>query len=128
MRSPGGGVVARFAPIARAAGWAMNLGVGRAGLVSENKRTRLAHLLALVGAALMTPWLVIEALFGNRAMLPLEAVLLGSFFVILTLNACEAIRTARLLLIVVANGCVFAGAVLYTSSAGGALPFFALVA
>lgn len=114
--------------LARALDRVTQLGTGRVELVDENKRTRLANLLALIGAGIMLPWLVIEALVGNPRILVLEAVLLLSFLVIPTLNALRANRAARLLLVCVANGCVLAGAAPFSPDAGGILPFVPLVA
>ena len=47
---------------------------------------------------------------------------------VLALNASGAHRAGRLLLIINANVCVFAGALLFTEPSGGILPFFAMAA
>jgi PAS domain S-box-containing protein len=66
--------------------------------------------------------------FGKATNLLLEVPFLASFLTVLALNAERAHRAARLLMVVSANACVFVGALMFEKSAGGTLPFFALVA
>ena len=60
--------------------------------------------------------------------LPWELGFLAGFVGVLALNAIGAHRAGRLLLIINANVCVFAGALLFTEPSGGILPFFAMAA
>jgi PAS domain S-box-containing protein len=91
------------------------------------KRLRLCNTLALLGSAIMLPWLAFELLCGETANLPYEVTFLASFVAVLALNAVRAHRAARLLLVVVANACVLSGALMFQRTSGGTLPFFALV-
>ena len=76
----------------------------------------------------MAPWFAVEALFGDKSLLPWEAGFLASFLAVLVLNAAHASRAARIVLIATANGCVLAGALPFDASAGGTLPFLTLAA
>jgi PAS domain S-box-containing protein len=106
----------------------LQIGVSCSLPIDVQKRIRLCNLLALWGTAIMAPWFVVELLFGDTRNYPSEVGSLVGFAAVLILNASRAHRFARLLLIGIANACVLAGALLYERSAGGTLPFFALVA
>jgi signal transduction histidine kinase len=106
---------------------ALQIGVQAAFPVDAQKRIRLSNLLALWAVAIMTPWFAVEALFGSPGMLPLEAGFLIGFAAVLALNAAAAHRAARILLVVMANVCVFAGAAMFDRSTGGVFPFVGLV-
>jgi PAS domain S-box-containing protein len=125
----------------RARGWAellapardkiervLRLGVTDAQSVNTQKRIRLCNLNALGGTVIMTVWAYFEAAFGDRASLPWELAFLAGFLGVLALNARGAHRAGRLLMIINANACVFAGALLFTEPSGGILPFFGLAA
>jgi PAS domain S-box-containing protein len=107
---------------------ALQVGVERAQPIARNKKVRLCNLLALWGSAIMVPWIAVEALFGHAPNLLWELGFLAGFLIVLALEGLRAHRAARLLLIVLANLCVLAGALMFEPSAGGTLPFFALVA
>jgi PAS domain S-box-containing protein len=92
------------------------------------KRIRLSNVFALSGAVVMAIWAVLEASFGDRPNLPWELGFMASFLAVLGVNATGAHRAARFLLIVTTNICVAAGAVLFTNTSGGALPFIAMAA
>jgi PAS domain S-box-containing protein len=106
---------------------AVDIGVERSSAAVDVKRTRVCNFIALYGAIIMGAWALIEAMVGDRHTLPWEVAFLASFLAVLTLNAAHTRRAARLLLIVTANACVLAGAVMFERSAGGTLTFFALV-
>ena len=106
----------------------LHLGVTGAQPVNTQKRIRLCNLNALGGAVIMAAWAYVEAAFGDRASLPWELGFLAGFAGVLALNASGAHRAGRLLMIINANVCVFAGALLFTAPSGGLLPFFALAA
>jgi PAS domain S-box-containing protein len=108
--------------------WALQLGVSRGLPVDTDKRVRLCNRFALVAIAIMVPWLLVEAGFGDARNLPWELGFLAGFLGVLTLNGAGATRAARLALIATANGCVFAGALLFDRGAGGTLPLLALPA
>jgi PAS domain S-box-containing protein len=84
--------------------------------------------MALGGTIIMAVWAYVEASFGDRHNLPWELGFTATFLAVLVLNGSGAHRAARLLLVVNANVCVFAGALLFTEPAGGVLPFFGLAA
>jgi PAS domain S-box-containing protein len=105
----------------------LQLGVEAPGPVDVNKRIRMCNLLALTGSLIMAPWVVVEAMVGDRANVSWEMGFLASFLAVLTLNAARADRAARLLLLVTGNACVFGGAVMFEEGSGGALPFLAMV-
>ena len=104
------------------------LGTSNAQPVHTRKRIRLCNLNALGGAVIMAIWAYFEASIGDAASLPLELAFLAGFLTVLALNASHADRAGRLLLIINANACVFAGAVLFTEPSGGILPFFSMAA
>lgn len=117
----------RFARLLAAFGWVLDRGVSSTRPIDVGKRIRLCNLLALVGAVIMGAWLAIELAFGDRFGLVWESAFLAGFALVLALNAHQHDRTARFALLLVANGCVSAGA-LFFADAGGSLPFFALAA
>ncbi|HXU04857.1 MAG TPA: PAS domain-containing sensor histidine kinase, partial [Polyangia bacterium] len=92
------------------------------------KRIRLCNINALGGAIIMMLWAYFDLAFGDRQNVPWELAFMAGFVGVLGLNAMGAHRAGRLLLIVNANLCVFAGAVLFTEPSGGVLPFFAMAA
>ena len=96
--------------------------------VRLQKRLWLCNTFAIGGTVIMAGWAALEALFGDSAALPWEIGFTTGFLGVLALNARGAHRAARLLLVVSANLCVFAGAILFSDSAGGTLPFFAMAA
>jgi PAS domain S-box-containing protein len=108
--------------------WALQLGVSTGLPLDADKRVRLCNRFALVAVAIMVPWCLVEAGFGDARNLPWELGFLGCFLAVLTLNGAGATRAARLALIATANGCVFAGALLFDRGAGGTLPLLALPA
>ncbi len=116
----------RFAPLTRTIDRAVRTGMDRALPVGTQKRIRLCNVLTIGGGAIMAIWAYVEASFGDRTVLPWELAFTAGFLAVLVLNASGAHRAARLLLIVSANICVFAGALLFTAPSGGILPFFAM--
>ena len=118
----------RLAPARRLLDRILRLGTNGAQAVDTQKRIRLCNVNALGGAVIMFLWALIEAVVGDRGTLPLEVGFLAGFVGVLALNASGAHRAGRLLLIVNANVCVFAGAVLFTEPSGGLLPFIAMAA
>jgi PAS domain S-box-containing protein len=96
--------------------------------VRLQKRLWLSNTCAIGGTIIMAGWAALEALFGDSAALPWEIGFTTGFLGVLALNARGAHRAGRLLLVVSANLCVFAGAILFSDSAGGTLPFFAMAA
>jgi PAS domain S-box-containing protein len=117
------------APVRQAIDRTLQLGVsGDPMPLGVQKRIRLCNINALGGGLIMAGWVLIEAVFGELRNVPLEIGLMAGFASVLALNASGAHRLGRLLLIVMANACVLVGAVLFTDSSGGILPFFALAA
>jgi PAS domain S-box-containing protein len=106
----------------------LRLGTGVAQPVDTGKRIRLCNINALGGAIIMATWAYLEASFGDVDNLPWELAFLAGFLSVLALNARCAHRAGRLLMIINANVCVFAGAVLFTEPSGGTLPFFSMAA
>jgi len=106
----------------------LRLGTGAAQPVDTRKRIRLCNINALGGAIIMATWAYLEASFGDVDNLPWELAFLAGFLSVLALNASCAHRAGRLLLIVNANLCVLAGALLFTEPSGGLLPFFSMAA
>ena len=96
--------------------------------VDAQKRIRLCNIFALSGAAIMAIWAYLDAAFGDLSSLPWELGFLAGFVAVLAVNANGAHRAARFLLIINGNLCVLAGALLFTESSGGVLPFFGLAA
>src|SRR6266498_3774445 len=92
----------------------LRLGTNGAQSVDTQKRIRLCNVNAFGGAVIMLVWTYVEAAFGDRASLPWELGFLAGFIGVLALNASGAHRAGRLLMIINANVCVFAGAVLFT--------------
>ena len=107
---------------------ALRMGVSDLLPVDTHKRIRLCNVNALGGSVIMAIWIAVEVAFGERPNLYWEIAFLAGFAAVLALNAAGAHRAARLLLLAVANACVFAGALLFTEPAGGLLPFFAMAA
>ena len=117
-----------FAPVKRVLERALLIGVDPGLPVGTQKRIRLCNVMALGGTIIMAVWGYIEASFGDHHNLPWEVAFTAIFLAVLVLNGSGAHRAARLLLVVNANVCVFAGALLFTEGSGGALPFFGLAA
>ena len=117
-----------LAPARRLLERILRLGTNDAQRVDTQKRIRLCNVNAFGGAVIMFVWAYVEAAFGNRATLPWELGFLAGFVGVLALNASGAHRAGRLLMIINANICVFAGALLFTEPSGGILPFFAMAA
>ncbi|HLK88846.1 MAG TPA: PAS domain-containing sensor histidine kinase [Polyangia bacterium] len=127
-RSLRAGWMRLLAPIQRLGARVLWIGV-RSGLpVAVRKRIRLCNINALGASIIMAAWAAVEAIVGTRGNLLWELGFLGGFLAVLGLTAAGAHRLARLLLIVTANVCVFAGALLFTEPSGGLLPFFAMAA
>jgi len=118
----------RFGPAKRLVERALSIGVDANLPVGTQKRIRLCNIMALGGAVIMAAWAYIEASFGEHSNLPWELAFTAVFLTVLVLNLSGSHRAARLLLVVNANVCVFAGALLFTDSSGGILPFFGLAA
>jgi signal transduction histidine kinase len=118
----------RWTGIRRAGERALRLGFRSGQPVDAAKRLRLCNVNALGGSVIMATWAAVEAVMGDRGNLLWELRFLAGFLAVLGLSAIGAHRVARLLLIVTANICVFAGALLFTDSSGGILPFFAMAA
>jgi signal transduction histidine kinase len=95
--------------------------------IDARKRIRLCNLLAMLGAAIMAIWIAVEAPFGDRSNLAVEATFVVGFGLVLVLNATRHDGAGRAALLLIANACVAAGAVFF-ADAGGHLPFFALAA
>jgi len=106
----------------------LDLGTKRGLPIDDAKRLRLCNINALGGSIIMATWVTVEAVMGERCNLLWELRFLAGFLAVLGLSAIGAHRVARLLLIFTANICVFAGALLFTESSGGILPFFAMAA
>jgi signal transduction histidine kinase len=96
--------------------------------VSVAKRIRLCNVIAIGGGVIMGAWAAAEAIGGTRDSVVWELGFLAVFLAVLGVSAAGAHRLARLLLLLTANACVLAGAVLFTESSGGLLPFFAMAA
>src|SRR3954469_1248909 len=96
--------------------------------VDDAKRLRLCNINALGGAIIMGTWATVEAVAGDQGNLLWELRFLAGFVAILGLSAIGFHRLARFGLVITANICVFAGALLFTDSSGGFLPFFAMAA
>ena len=102
---------------------ALQLGLSGGLPVDTSQRIRLCNLLALVGSAIMAPWVAVEALFGDRTNLPWEVGFLASFLAVLTLNgARRPPRRAAPADLATANACVFAGALLFDRAGGRHAP------
>ena len=121
-------VMRRAKTVERAVERVLRLGVQAGQPVDAAKRLRLCNVNALGGSIIMAIWAAVEAVMGDRGNVLWELRFLAGFLAVLGLSAIGANRAARLLLIVTANICVFAGAVLFTQSSGGILPFFAMAA
>jgi signal transduction histidine kinase len=106
----------------------LRLGQPSALPVGAAKRIGLCNANALAGSVIMAVWVTVEAICGDRSNLPWELSFLAGFVSVLGLSASGAHRLARFVLIVTANACVFAGAVLFTEPSGGIFPFFAMAA
>ena len=121
-------VMRRAKTAERAVERVLRLGVQTGQPVDAAKRLRLCNVNALGGSLIMATWAAVEAVMGDRGNVLWELRFLAGFLAVLGLSAIGANRAARLLLIVTANICVFAGALLFTESSGGILPFFAMAA
>ena len=106
----------------------VRLGAGERLAINTRKRIRLCNVNALGGSIIMGTWAAVEATVGAGRNVLWELGFMAAFLAVLGLSAAGAHRTARLFLLVTANVCVFAGAVLFTESSGGCLPFFAMAA
>ena len=112
----------------RAIEHARRIGVSPGVPIGLQKRIWLCNTAALGGTVIMASWAALELLFGDSSALPWEIGFTSGFLGVLALNARRSHRAARLLLVVTANLCVFAGAILFTNDTGGTLPFFAMAA
>ena len=106
----------------------LKLGVHSGVPVDAAKRLRLCNVNALGGGIIMATWAAVEVTMGDRGNVLWELRFLAGFLAVMGLSAIGAHRVARLLLVFTANICVFAGALLFTESSGGILPFFAMAA
>jgi signal transduction histidine kinase len=106
----------------------LSIGVRRGLPVNAVKRIRLCNVVALGGSVIMGLWAAAEAVAGTRDSVAWELGFSAAFLAVLAVSALGAHRLARLLLLLTANACVFAGALLFTEPSGGFLPFFAMAA
>ena len=106
----------------------LDLGVQRGVKVDDAKRLRLCNILALGGTLIMAAWATVEAVMGDQGNLLWELRFLAGFLAVLGSSAIGFHRLARFGLVITANVCVFAGALLFSESSGGFLPFFAMAA
>ncbi|HEY4394082.1 MAG TPA: PAS domain-containing sensor histidine kinase [Polyangia bacterium] len=106
----------------------LRIGVREGLPVNAAKRIRLCNVIALGGSVIMGAWAALEAVAGSRDSVVWELGFAAAFLAVLAVSAVGAHRLARLLLLVTANVCVFAGALLFTEPSGGLLPFFAMAA
>ena len=106
----------------------LDLGVQRGLPIDDAKRLRFCNLNALGGTIIMGTWATVEAVMGDQSNLLWELRFLAGFVAVLGLSAIGFHRLARFGLVITANICVFAGALLFTDSSGGFLPFFAMAA
>ena len=97
----------------------LHIGVSPGMSVRLQKRLWLCNTFAIGGTIIMASWAALEALFGDSGALPWEIGFMAGFLGVLALNARGAHRAARLLLVVTANICVFAGAILFTDARAG---------
>jgi signal transduction histidine kinase len=116
------------AAVRRACGAVLRIGVRKGLPVNAIKRIRLCNILALGGAVIMGLWAAVEAVAGTRESVVWELGFAAAFLAVLGVSALGTYRVARLFLLLTANACVFAGALLFTEPSGGFLPFFALAA
>ena len=98
----------------------LHIGVREGLPVNAIKRLRLCNVVALGGAFIMGAWAAVEGAAGTRESVGWELGFAAAFLAVLALSAAGAHRLARLLLLVTANVCVFAGALLFTEPSGGA--------
>ena len=117
-----------LAVVRRAFDCVLRIGVRKGLPVNAIKRIRLCNVLALGGAVIMGLWAAVEGAAGTRDSVVWELGFVAAFLAVLGLSATGAHRLARLLLLLTANACVFAGALLFTEASGGFLPFFAMAA
>jgi PAS domain S-box-containing protein len=106
----------------------LDLGLHKGLPVDDAKRLRFCNLSALGGSIIMATWAAAEAVMGDHGNLLWELRFLAGFMAVLGLSAIGFHRLARFGLVITANICVFAGALLFTQSSGGFLPFFAMAA
>jgi signal transduction histidine kinase len=106
----------------------LDLGAPNGLPVDDAKRLRLCNMNALGGSIIMGTWATVEALIGDRGNLLWELRFLAGFVAVLGLSAIGFHRVARFGFVIIANICVFAGALLFTDASGGFLPFFAMAA
>jgi PAS domain S-box-containing protein len=116
-----------FARRLGAALWAiLELGVKRNYAPRLKKAIRLCNATALIGLVVMTTWGICEAADGDLTNLPWEiGFSLGSAACMLA-NALGHHRAGRFGMLFIADGAVFAGAVLFEPGSGGTLPFIAM--
>jgi signal transduction histidine kinase len=127
--APGGGERSRrSSAVRRLVERALRIGLAAKLPVGAAKRIRLCNVNALGGGVIMAIWAAVEAMDGDRSSLPWELSFLGGFVAVLGFSALGAHRLARFVLLVTANACVFAGALLFTEPSGGIFPFFAMAA
>ena len=118
-----------LAPARRLLERILRLGTNDAQRVDTQKRIRLCNINAFGGAVIMFVLVVRRGVVRRIAPpSPGELGFVAGFVGVLALNASGAHRAGRLLMIINANICVFAGALLFTEPSGGILPFFAMAA
>jgi PAS domain S-box-containing protein len=106
----------------------LDLGAQSGLSVGDAKRLRLCNINAFGGSLIMATWAIVEAVMGDRGNLLWELRFLAGFLAVLGLSALGFHRLARFGLILTANICVFAGALLFTDPSGGFLPLLAMAA
>jgi PAS domain S-box-containing protein len=92
------------------------------------KPIRVCNTIAMAGFVIMMIWALVESWAGNTDDLAWELGLAIGFGICPLLNALGWHRLARVALILVANGTVFAGTVMFDKGSGGSLPFIAMIA
>src|SRR4051794_26908141 len=92
------------------------------------KPLRLCNTVSVVAFAIMMTWALFEIGAGNLGNLEWELGLALGFATCPLLNALGRHRAARIALILVANGTIFVGAVMFNKGSGGSLPFVAMIA
>jgi PAS domain S-box-containing protein len=92
------------------------------------KPLRLTNATAVLGIAIMAVWSLVESVGGNLDTVVLELALAAGFASCLLMNGLGWTRAGRIGLILVADGTIFIGAVMFDGDSGGSLPFLSMVA